>query len=161
MSWKVWDCDSPLLLQNGTAHLLINASAPRCLAPAAFRCQWDSCFLCGWGRELPSFRNVCRASLHRGPGQQSSLRQRSGTETWLAILWKAGLKTQKSFIILCCWGKMGFCSLLTRFSCKLIASSRALLCFGHGPHRGIQTPRVPRDSSGIVLMALQFTERSF
>ena len=37
---------------------------------------------------------------------------------------------------LCCWGKTGFYSLLSRSSWKLTASSQAPLCFGTDPHHG-------------------------
>lgn len=48
---------------------------------------------------------------------------------------------------LCCWGKMVFYSLLTRFSWKLTASSQAPPCFSAGPHRGTHSClHVPPDT---------------
>lgn len=67
-----------------------------------------------------------------------------------------------------CGGKMGIYSLVTVFSWKLTASSQTPPCFGAGPCSGIfpgsffpQTMWIPRDSSGIALMALQSTVRWF
>lgn len=108
------------------------------LSLAAFHCQETSCFLCAWGRELSTFWNVCRASPHDRPGPQSSLRQRSGTETVYHSV-KCRSRDKEKFLYsrsLCCRRKMGFYSLLTRFSWKLTASSQAPPYFGAGPHCG-------------------------